>query len=175
MALPDFQSFSRFRLANENFSKVNFVHNELYFFKKGKLEKVEERLKTNPQTTPHTYLSAMSLFKLASSFKSINNIYTPISIRSLGNKLHHLRTKKSITSRLKIVAQGPTKPIIPNTEVEPPVFKIMTKHTGVQHGIAKKDARRVADRRGYREPTKLVKKYIKYFVHDKKIRKLIDW
>lgn len=42
MALPDFQSFSRFRLANENFSKVNFVHNELYFFKKESWKKLKK-------------------------------------------------------------------------------------------------------------------------------------
>lgn len=117
----------------------------------------------------------MNLFRLNSLNKSINNTFPLINIRFYGSKLHHLKTRKSVFSRIKIVPQGPTKPAIPNTEVEPPAFKIMTKHTGVQHGIAKKDARRVADKRGYKEPNKLVKKYIKLFVHDKGVRKLIEW
>ena len=176
MALPDFQLYSRFfGVQTKIFLKVKSCsYGNWFFWKKKKIgEDINQKNQDNNNT--YTHIFAMSLFKIASSFKNINNIYTPISIRNLGNKVHHLKSKKSITSRLKIVAQGPTKPIIPNTEVEPPVFKIMTKHTGMQHGIAKKNARRVADKRGYREPNKLVKKYIKYFVHDKKIRELIDW
>ncbi|KAL6931008.1 uncharacterized protein HGUI_03324 [Hanseniaspora guilliermondii] len=117
----------------------------------------------------------MNFLKLNSFTKNIQHTFSLVNNRFYGAKLHHLKTNKSVLSRIKIVPQGATKPTIPNTEVEPPSFKIMTKHTGVQHGIAKKEARRTVDKRGYREPNKLVKKYIKSFVHDKNIRKLIDW
>lgn len=117
----------------------------------------------------------MSFLKLNSFTGNFQHTSSIITCRFYTSKLHHLKTKKSVATRIKLVPQGPTKPIIPNTEVEPPKFKIMTKYTGVQHGIAKKEARRTSDKRGYREPNKLVKKYIKSFVHDKNIRKLIDW
>ncbi|XBW38707.1 hypothetical protein QEN19_004295 [Hanseniaspora menglaensis] len=100
---------------------------------------------------------------------------TQIRSNAVSNKKYKVKTRRSLFNRLKIVALGPTKSKIPNTEVEQPQFAIMTKRSGVAHGNAGWSRKQLMDKRGFHEPNHIMKRYIKSHIHNKGMKKLVSW
>ncbi|KAL6930110.1 hypothetical protein ACO0SA_001517 [Hanseniaspora valbyensis] len=112
---------------------------------------------------------------LNTSKQLLKNTTLQVRNNSTSNKKYKVKTRRSLFNRLKIVPLGPVKPKIPNTEVEQPSFAIMTKRSGVAHGNAGWSRKQLMDKRGFHEPNKIMKRYIKSHVHNKAMRKLINW
>lgn len=122
--------------------------------------------------------SASSQF-LASALKTTQSLlkHTSTQVRnnSTSSSKYKVKTRRSLFNRLKIVSLGSSQPKIPNTEAEPPQFAIMTKRSGVAHGNAGWSRKQLMDKRGFHDPNKIMKRYIKSHVHNRGMKKLVSW